>query len=186
MDGYAGFYRERVSAAPPVSCPSKRPPENESCAKGSSLWLRMISTPCSKVHLRLVKKLPGQPPSGAIVPCAAAGALPKFMKQARLPAAVSFQRPVRSTGGGEAATGGGGGGLAWGCGRSSATRLLAAHPAKSASASRTTAASAARTLDRRLCPSQSIGQPENLKCDPKRSAKTTFVSDNAPHLRQSS
>ena len=31
----------------------------------------MIKPPCSKVHLRLVKKLPGQPPSGAIVPALA-------------------------------------------------------------------------------------------------------------------
>jgi hypothetical protein len=76
------------------------------------LWLRMISTPCSKVHLRLVKKLPGQPPSGAIVPWVAAGALPKFIKQAPLPVAVSFQRPVRSIGGGEGGGGGGVGGLA--------------------------------------------------------------------------
>src|ERR1700722_16952536 len=80
----------------------------------------MISAPCSKVHLRLVKKLPGQPPSGAIVPWAAAGAWPKFMKQPPLPPAVSRQRPVRSIGGGD---GGGGGGGAAASGGGSA-RLL--------------------------------------------------------------
>jgi hypothetical protein len=179
-----GFYRERLSAAPPVSCPSKRPPENESCASGSSLWLRMISTPCSKVHFRLVKKLPGQPPSGAIVPWAAAGAWPKFIKQVRLPAAISFQRPVKSTGGGVGGGGGGGAGLAWGSGRSAATRSFVAHPAKSAKASKTAAVSAARPLRRPICPSQAIGRPQNLKCGRKRSSKTTFVLDKAPHLRQ--
>src|SRR5580692_6169764 len=77
----------------------------------------MISASCSKVHLRLVKKLPGQPPSGAMVPWAAPGASPSVMKQAPPAAAVSRQRPARSIGGGvgsgegggAAATGGGSG-----------------------------------------------------------------------------
>src|SRR5579872_1440073 len=63
---------------------------------------------CSKVHLRLVKKLPGQPPAGAIVPWAAAGAAPNVMRQAPPLAAESFHLPATSTGGG--AGGGGGGG----------------------------------------------------------------------------
>src|SRR5271168_557770 len=86
----------------------------------------MISAPCSKVHLRLVKKLPGQPPSGAIVPWAAAGVWPKFMKQPPLPAAVSRQRPVRSSGGG--ADGGGGGGGAAAASGGASVRLLVHAP----------------------------------------------------------
>src|SRR3984957_2680300 len=69
----------------------------------------MISASCSKAHLRLVKKLPGQPPSGAMVPWAAPGAPPSVMKQAPPAAAVSRHRPARSIGGGE---GGGGAGAA--------------------------------------------------------------------------
>src|ERR1700733_8638855 len=69
----------------------------------------MISMACSKVHLRLVKKLPGQPPAGAIVPSAgAAGALPNVMTQLPPPASERFHLPVRSTGGGGGRGGGGG------------------------------------------------------------------------------
>src|SRR5580692_10182882 len=68
----------------------------------------MIRLPCSNVHLRLVKKLPGQPPSGAMVPCAAPAVSPSDMKQAPPAAAVSRQRPARSTGGGEGGGGAGG------------------------------------------------------------------------------
>src|ERR1700722_16834737 len=70
----------------------------------------MISASCSNVHLRLVKKLPGQPPSGAMVPWVAPGASPSVMKQAPPAAAVSRQRPARSIGGGVCAGGGTGGG----------------------------------------------------------------------------
>src|ERR1700691_4919016 len=86
----------------------------------------MIRTPCSKVHLRLVKNFPGQPPSGAMVPWSAAGALPRFMKQPAAPTWLSRQRPASSIGGGGG--GGGGGGAAavsgWG--------WLPAHPGSAA------------------------------------------------------
>src|SRR5580658_9480651 len=68
----------------------------------------MSSMSSSKLHLRLVKKLPGQPPAGAIVPVLTVlGALPNVMTQAPPAAADNFHFPARSTGGG---TGGGGGG----------------------------------------------------------------------------
>src|ERR1700691_3897101 len=55
----------------------------------------------SKLHLRLVKKLPGQPPAGAIVPVLTVlGALPNVMTQALPAAADNFHFPARSTGGG--------------------------------------------------------------------------------------
>src|ERR1700692_216429 len=76
----------------------------------------MISASCSKVHLRLVKKLPGQPPSGAMVPWVAPGALPSVMKQAPPAAAVSRHRPARSIGGGVGGGGDGGGAAAGGGG----------------------------------------------------------------------
>ena len=66
----------------------------------------MISMSCSKVHLRLVKKFPGHPPAGAIVPSAALGVAASVIKQAPL-AAASRQRPATSIGGG---CGGGGAG----------------------------------------------------------------------------
>src|ERR1700758_4522460 len=71
----------------------------------------MISMSCSKVHLRLVKKFPGHPPAGAIVPSAAPGVAPSVIKQAPL-AAASRQRPATSIGGG---CGGGGVGGGDGC-----------------------------------------------------------------------
>ena len=70
----------------------------------------------SKAHLRLVKKLPGQPPSGAMVPWVAPGASPSVMKQAPPAAAVSRQRPARSIGGGVGGGGEGGGAAATGGG----------------------------------------------------------------------
>src|SRR6202051_2598886 len=76
----------------------------------------MISASCSKVHLRLVKKLPGQPPSGPMVPWPAPGASPNVMKQAPPAAAVSRHRPARSIGGGVGAGGAGGGAAATGGG----------------------------------------------------------------------
>src|SRR5262249_27270474 len=66
---------------------------------------------CSKVHLRLVKKLPGHPPAGAIVPSDVPGVAPSVIKQAPV-AAASRQRPATSIGGG---CGGGGGGGAAAC-----------------------------------------------------------------------
>ena len=63
---------------------------------------------CSKVHLRLVKKFPGHPPAGAIVPSAAPGVAESVIKQAPL-AAASRQRPATSIGGGCGGRGGGGG-----------------------------------------------------------------------------
>src|ERR1700733_15023398 len=98
----------------------------------------MISAPCSKVHLRLVKKLPGQPPSGAIVPWGAPGLWANVMKQPPPLAAVSRQRPARSIGGG---CGGGGGG---GAGTSGGASAWLAQPAATATASPTTAATAIR------------------------------------------
>src|SRR5580658_6819828 len=90
---------------------------------------------CSNVHLRLVKKLPGQPPSGAMVPwsanaspgaCGGGGGAPvaggggegsggpavsaKFIKQAAPGIAASRHRPAISTGGGAGGGGAGGGG----------------------------------------------------------------------------
>src|SRR5580704_10738424 len=76
----------------------------------------MISASCSNVHLRLVKKLPGQPPSGAMVPWPAPGASPNVMKQPPPAAAASRQRPARSTGGGVGGGGAGGGAAATGGG----------------------------------------------------------------------
>jgi hypothetical protein len=94
----------------------------------------MIRTPCSKVHLRLVKNFPGQPPSGAIVPWSAPGALPKFIKHPAAPTWLSLQRPPSSIGGGGG--GGGGGGAAavsgWG--------WLPVHPGSAANRTRTIAA----------------------------------------------
>jgi len=97
-----------VTDPPPFACPWKRPAANESSAKASLLWSRMISMSCSKVHLRLVKKFPGHPPAGAIVPSAAPGAAASVIKQAPL-AAASRQRPATSIGGGCGGGGGGGG-----------------------------------------------------------------------------
>src|ERR1700676_2934826 len=91
----------------------------------------MISASCSKVHLRLVKKLPGQPPSGAMVPWVAPGASPSVMKQAPPAAALSRQRPARSIGGGvggggAGAIGGGSGFGAWAQAASAASASKAA------------------------------------------------------------
>jgi hypothetical protein len=61
--------------------------------------------------LRLVKKFPGHPPAGAIVPSAAPGVAASVIKQAPLVAA-SRQRPPTSIGGGCGGGGGGGGELA--------------------------------------------------------------------------
>src|SRR6476660_8241203 len=118
----------------------------------------MIRASCSKVHLRLVKKLPGQPPSGAIVPCGAPGELPRFMRQAPLPAALSFQRPARSTGGGAGAAGAGGGALACGSGLA-ATRSLVAHAASVLTTSNPAAALAARAPQNRIPAKLLIGNP---------------------------
>src|SRR6202161_4942028 len=76
----------------------------------------MISASRSKVHLRLWRKLPGQPPSGAMVPWVAPGASPSVMKQAPPAAAVSRHRPARSIGGGVGGDGAGGGAAATGGG----------------------------------------------------------------------
>src|SRR5262249_26108514 len=54
----------------------------------------------SNTHLRLVKKFPGQPPSGAMVPSAAPGVAPKFMAHPPVPGAVRVHRPAMFTGGG--------------------------------------------------------------------------------------
>jgi hypothetical protein len=60
----------------------------------------MTSALCSSVHLRLVKNLSGQPPSGAIVPSLAPA--PKFMPQVPPFADVKTQRPSITGGGDEA------------------------------------------------------------------------------------
>src|SRR5215831_8586292 len=110
--GAKNYGRASVTDPPPGACHWKRPAANESSAKASLLWSRMISMSCSKVHLRLVKKLPGHPPAGAIVPSAAPGVAASVIKQAPL-AAASRQRPATSIGGG--CGGGGGGGEAAAC-----------------------------------------------------------------------
>src|SRR5262249_6519691 len=106
--GAKNYGRASVTDPPPGACPWKRSAANESSAKASLLWSRMISMSCSKVHLRLVKKLPGHPPAGAIVPSAAPGVAAGVIKQAPL-AAASRQRPATSIGGGCGGGGGGGG-----------------------------------------------------------------------------
>jgi len=103
-----------VTDPPPFACPWKRPAANESTAKASLLWSRMISMSCSKVHLRLVKKVPGHPPAGAIVPSAALGVAASVIKQAPL-AAASRQRPATSIGGGCGGGGAGGDGETAAC-----------------------------------------------------------------------
>src|SRR5499427_10707248 len=105
--GAKNYGRASVTDPPPGACHWKRPAENESSAKVSLLWSRMISMSCSKVHLRLVKKFPGHPPAGAIVPSAAPGVDDSVMTQAPL-AAASRQRPPRSIGGGLGGDGAGG------------------------------------------------------------------------------
>src|SRR5580658_760526 len=70
----------------------------------------MVSVSCSNVHLRLVKKLPGQPPAGATVPSTAPAVLPSVITQAPPPVTASFHFPARSTGGGCGGGGAGGGG----------------------------------------------------------------------------
>src|SRR5580704_2106730 len=95
----------------------------------------MIRAPCSKVHLRLVKNFPGQPPSGAIVPWSAPGVLPRFMKHPAAPTWLSRQRPLSSIGGGAAAASGGG----W----------LPAHPGSAANRRTTSAARIAAPQPRR-------------------------------------
>jgi hypothetical protein len=179
--------RASDTVAPLVACPSKRAPDNESCAKGSPLWFRMISAPRSNVHLRLVKKLSGQPPSGAIVPCAAPAALPKVMKHAPPPAAVSFQRPARSIGGGGGGGGGVGTALACGSGRSAG---LPAHPGSAKKTTTRAAAIAARALHRPMSSHRPISVTsiisgrETPNCGRKRSPKTGLAADITPHLRQ--
>src|SRR5580765_1402767 len=54
----------------------------------------MITLSSSIDHLRLVKKLPGQPPSGAIVPSVARGAPEKFIPHCPRLGDVSIQRPA--------------------------------------------------------------------------------------------
>src|SRR5579871_434841 len=134
----------------------------------------MIKASRSKVHLRLVKKLPGQPPSGAIVPCRAPGELPRFMKQAPPPAAASFQRPARSTGGGDGAGGGGGGALDCGSGRA-ATRSFPVHPVSVATTSiaATIAAAfvAACARCKRISSDQLIRDPPNRTTKPQTRAQ---------------
>src|SRR5262249_60656604 len=93
--GAKNYGRASVTDPPPGACHWKRLAENESSAKASLLWSRMISMSCSKVHLRLVKKFPGHPPAGAIVPSAAPGVAEGVIKQAPL-AAASRQRAARS------------------------------------------------------------------------------------------
>src|SRR5262249_4256719 len=106
--GAKNYGRASVTDPPPGACPWKRPAASESSARASLLGSRMISMSCSKVHLRLVKKFPGHPPAGAIVPSAAPGVAESVIKQAPL-AAASRQRPARSIGGGCGGRGGGGG-----------------------------------------------------------------------------
>ena len=69
---------------------------------------------CSKVHFRLVKKFPGHPPAGAIVPSAAPGVAASVIKQVPL-AAASRQRPATSIGGGCGGGGAGGDGETAAC-----------------------------------------------------------------------
>ena len=95
---------------------------------------------CSKVHLRLVKKFPGHPPAGAIVPSRAPGVAVRVITQAPLPAARR-QRPARSIGGGD---GGGGGGDGWACSLGAAVTSGAVVHAPVAAAPRSKIAAARR------------------------------------------
>src|SRR3974390_2752559 len=55
----------------------------------------MITSPVpSSFQRRLVKNLPGQPPSGATLPSRAPGAAAKIMPQLGALGAASFQRPA--------------------------------------------------------------------------------------------
>src|SRR5437763_12430487 len=53
----------------------------------------MSSASPSNAHLRLVKKLPGQPPAGAMLPSPAPGAPAKFMAH-ETPPELKVQRPA--------------------------------------------------------------------------------------------
>src|SRR5262249_30494898 len=146
-----------VMDPPPLAWPWKRPAENESSAKVSFLWSRIIRASCSKVHLRLVKKFPGHPPAGAIVPSAAPAPAPIFrsarpavapsvIRQPPL-AAASRQRPLRSIGGGCGGGGGGGGDAATCSLGGDATRDVLVH-ALTAASNRSIAAAIALRLPR--------------------------------------
>ena len=130
---------------PPLAWPWKRPAENESSAKVSFLWSRIIRASCSKVHLRLVKKFPGHPPAGAIVPSAAPAVAPSVIRQPPL-AAASRQRPLRSIGGGCGGGGGGGGDAATCSLGGDATRDVLVHALTAASNRSRAAAIALRLL----------------------------------------
>src|SRR5690348_6165489 len=96
---------------------------------------------CSNVHLRLVKKFPGQPPAGAIVPSRAPGVAASVIRQAPLPA-VRRQRPARSIGGG-----GGGGEIAASSVGEDATWDVLVHALAAASVRSRPAVIAARVLE---------------------------------------
>ena len=97
---------------------------------------------CSNVHLRLVKKFPGHPPAGAIVPSRASGVAASVIWQAPLPTARR-QRPARSMGGGD---GGGGDGDGWVCSLGAAVTSGVVVHAPVAAALRSRMAVAARRL----------------------------------------
>src|SRR5208283_5346453 len=98
-------YRLSVTGVPAVACPSKWSAANARCASGWFSWSLIVSAPCSTVQCRLVKKLPGQPPSGSIEPSCPPGAPAKFIPQDGALGADKIQRPVMITSGVGAAAG---------------------------------------------------------------------------------
>src|SRR5450759_3727327 len=82
---------------PAVAWPSKRSSATVKCASGWFSWSLIVSALCSSVQCQLVKNLPGQPPSGSMVPSCAPGAPAKFMPQDGALGVDSIQRPVMSS-----------------------------------------------------------------------------------------
>src|SRR6185295_8221213 len=128
-------HRVSVICTPAVALPSKRPgPACASWASAVPVWSRITSEPCSKVHLRLVKKFAGHPPSGAIVPSPAPSAPANVMLHWLDPAAASSQRPAIGSGGAESAPTPGAAAGAGGPGRSLAQPVSASNAEATASA----------------------------------------------------
>src|ERR1700728_1705134 len=102
------------------------------------------------------------------------------MKHPPLPATVSFQRPVRSTGGGEGGGGGGGGAAASGGG----SGRLEAHPPSAAIASKTTTAFAAGPLYRIVFVKPDMSRLKTVHCSRNRCPQKPWSAAGTPHLRR--
>src|SRR5437899_2463263 len=111
----------------------------------------MINWLLSNAHFLLVKKLPGQPPSGAMVPSTAPGAPPKFIAQPPEPGEFKLQRPAILTGGGVRGPPGAARGavLMGPAGAAAKGSVLSLLPKLSRSAQPTSTASTATTPSRR-------------------------------------